>query len=219
MVIFRVSTQFFREKFQLKWWNGKPQLDSILNEGRLIEACTTHYSIILNLLLSVIFNRFFSQLKWCKKSANPDIDSLPQIQLRALLSTTSNGMRICMPASRATRRSALLWLAGGWVPRDLSSKVYIPGSWNTTLDVLFFHVLNLGIYTHHVLGDQTLRGSDFSFIPALYKKITHPPNHAQQKFHKEMPLIACSGDTGGVLGKTTHLGKELKLRAIGHWDL
>ena len=34
-----------------------------------------------------------------------------------------------------------------------------------------------------------------------------------------MPLIACSGDTGGVLGKTTHLGKELKLRAIGHWDL
>ena len=32
---------------------------------------------------------------------------------------------------------------------------------------------------------------------------------------QEMPLIACSGDTGGVLGKTTHLGKELKLRAIG----
>eukprot|EP00913_Durusdinium_trenchii_P011841 g11123.t1 len=33
---------------------------------------------------------------------------------------------------------------------------------------------------------------------------------------QEMPLIACSGDTGGVLGKTTHLGKELKLRAIGN---
>ena len=38
----------------------------------------------------------------------------------------------------------------------------------------------------------------------------------QKNVPKEMPLIACSGDTGGVLGKTTHLGKELKLRAIGH---
>jgi len=36
---------------------------------------------------------------------------------------------------------------------------------------------------------------------------------------EEMPLIACSGDTGGVLGKTSHLGRELKLRAIGALDV
>ena len=38
-------------------------------------------------------------------------------------------------------------------------------------------------------------------------------------FGEEMPLIACSGDTGGVLGKTSHLGRELKLRAIGALDV
>ena len=39
------------------------------------------------------------------------------------------------------------------------------------------------------------------------------------RFGQEMPLIACSGDTGGVLGKTSHLGRELKLRAIGALDV
>ncbi|CAL1167646.1 unnamed protein product [Cladocopium goreaui] len=44
----------------------------------------------------------------------------------------------------------------------------------------------------------------------------HEDLHASEPGYKEMPLIACSGDTGGVLGKTSHLGRELKLRAIGN---
>jgi len=44
----------------------------------------------------------------------------------------------------------------------------------------------------------------------------HEDLHSGKPGYQELPLIACSSDTGGVLGKTTHLGKELKVRAIGN---
>ncbi|CAJ1370981.1 unnamed protein product [Effrenium voratum] len=44
----------------------------------------------------------------------------------------------------------------------------------------------------------------------------HEDLYSHEPGYKELPLIACSGDTGGVLGKTQHLGKELKIRAIGN---
>jgi len=44
----------------------------------------------------------------------------------------------------------------------------------------------------------------------------HEDLHSTKPGYQELPLIACSSDTGGVLGKTTHLGREVKVRAIGN---
>ncbi|CAE7408051.1 PGLP2, partial [Symbiodinium natans] len=44
----------------------------------------------------------------------------------------------------------------------------------------------------------------------------HEDLHSGKAGYQELPLIACSSDTGGVLGKTVHMGQELKVRAIGN---
>lgn len=40
--------------------------------------------------------------------------------------------------------------------------------------------------------------------------------HSAEVGYRPMPLIACSGDAGGVLGDVIHHGKKVKMRAIGN---
>ena len=74
----------------------------------------------------------------------------------------------------------------------------------------------LGLYTF-ILGDSFSMSRGCMCLECRRTSPKHPQTNIDTDClpDQEMPLIACSGDTGGVLGKTTHLGKELKLRAIG----
>jgi len=44
----------------------------------------------------------------------------------------------------------------------------------------------------------------------------HEDLHHTEADYKDLPLIACSGDSGGVLGKETIEGQTLKFRAVGN---
>lgn len=44
----------------------------------------------------------------------------------------------------------------------------------------------------------------------------HEDIHGHEPGFRPMPLIACSGDAGGVLGEVTHKKKQVRLRAVGN---
>jgi len=44
----------------------------------------------------------------------------------------------------------------------------------------------------------------------------HEEVNSKSSGYRQMPIIACSGDAGGVLGKSKFMGQEVKLRAIGN---
>lgn len=44
----------------------------------------------------------------------------------------------------------------------------------------------------------------------------HEERHKHEPGYTPLPLIACSGDAGGVLGTTSHQGQKMKVRAIGN---
>merc|ERR1712083_286328 len=44
----------------------------------------------------------------------------------------------------------------------------------------------------------------------------HEDLHGNEPHYRTMPIIACSGDAGGVLGEVRHKGQSVRLRAIGN---